>query len=124
MSNGQILLLILELTALFLYIIFAAIYHSDAKGYSKISFRTFLSLYKAAPGKWEPYWEYGYGYLYYKTDTCSREIVHMKTYFDRILFYIWGYTREWREEKLEETENTLKLIEYWKKDLRGEDNEQ
>ena len=48
----------------------------------------------------------------------------MKTYFDRILFYIWGFTREWREEKLEETENTLKLIEYWKKDLRGEDNEQ
>ena len=26
----------------------------------------------------------------------------------------------WREDKLEETENTLKLIEHWKKDLRGE----
>ena len=122
MSNGQILLLILELTALFLYILFAAIYHSEAKGYSKISFRTYLSLYKAAPEKWIPIWESGY--LYYKTDTCSRKLVHMKTYFDRILFYIWGFTREWREEKLEETENTLKLIEYWKKDLRGEDNEQ
>ena len=49
MSNGQILLLILELSALVLYIVFAAIYHGEAKGYSKISFRTYLSLYKAAP---------------------------------------------------------------------------
>lgn len=122
MSNGQILLLVFEITAVLLYIIFAAIYHSEAQGYSKISFRTFLSLYKAAPEKWTTYWEHGY--LYYKTDTCSREIVHMKTYFDRILFYIWGFTREWRDEKMEETENTLKLIEHWKKDLRGEDNEQ
>ena len=122
MSNGQILLLILELSALVSYIVFAAIYHSESTGYSKISFRTFLSLYKAAPGKWSPYWKYGY--LYYKTDIYTREIVHMKTYFERILFYIWGYTRQWREDKLEETENTLKLIEYWKKDLRGEENEQ
>ena len=122
MSNGQILLLILELSALVSYIIFASVYHFEAKGFSKISFRTFLSLYKAAPGKWSPRWEHGY--TYYETDTCSREVVYMKTYFDRILFYIWGYTKEWRDDKMEETENTLKLIEYWKKDLRGEDNEQ
>lgn len=122
MSNGQILLLILELSALVSYVIFAAIYHNDSKGYSKISFRMFLCLYKAAPQKWSPRWEHGYAY--YETDTCSREVVYMKTYFDRILFYIWGYTRKWREDKTEETEKALKLIEYWKKDLRGEENEQ
>ena len=122
MSNGQILLLILELSALVSYIVFAAIYHSEAKGFSKISFRTFLSLYKAAPGKWLLCWEQGYAY--YNTDTYSGEAVFMKTYFDRLLFYIWGRAKEMRDGKLEETENTLKLIEYWKKDLRGEENEQ
>lgn len=102
------------------YIIASCIYHAGINGESKISFPTFLTLYKSAPDKWSPYWEYGY--LYYKTDVCSREFVYMKTYLDRILFYIWGWRRKWKEEKLEETENTLKLIEYWKEDLRGEEN--
>ena len=105
------LLVVLSISVVLLYIIASCVYHAGINGESKISFHTFLTLYKSAPEKWSPHWEYGY--LFYETGTCSREFVYMKTYLDRILFYIWGWRRKWKEEKLEETENTLKLIEHW-----------
>jgi len=115
MSNGQITLLILGLSALVSYIAFAAIYHNEAKGYGRINFRTFRYLYKAAPEKWDVYWKYGYAY-YYTSDT-SRELVHMKTYLDRVLLFLFFWIIELKKDKGYETEKTLNLIEYWRKDL-------
>lgn len=122
MSGFVAFLLVLALVSAMIYIICAIMYHNDAKGYGRINFRTFRYLYKAAPEKWDVHWKYGY--MYYHTSDTSREIVHMKTYLDRVLLFLFFWVIELKKDKDYETEQTLNLIEYWKKDLRGEDNEQ
>ena len=115
MSGFCVFLIVLGIVGAMLYIICAIMYHDEAKGYGKINFRTFRYLYKAAPNKWSVHWKYGY--MYYHTSDTSREIIHMKTYLDRILLFLFFWIIELKQDKQYETENTLNLIEYWRKDL-------
>ena len=116
MSNFCVFLIVVSIIGAILYLVCALCYYSDAKGYSKINFRTFRYLYKVAPEKWEVHWKYGYAF--YSTGTYSDELIHMRTYFDRILLFLYFWKIERKEYKERETEKSLELVKFWNEDLK------
>ena len=101
------------------YVILSLFYRHQGRGYPKMQFDTFLSLYKSTPNKWDM--STTFRCLYYYSNDHSREIIYMRSLFDYIALRLWMWFDDKEKDAEKEKHKTLELIELWKHDLSGHD---
>lgn len=116
------------LTLVFFYIIIPTIilfilgefvkyrYDRSFTDVTPITFRTFISLHNTNPYRWHCDEECD-SHLKY-TSSSGNYNVAFKNYIDYVRFKVWMVREKNRKTNKQQTENTLKIINEWKKDIQ------
>lgn len=117
------------LTLVFFYIIIPVIilsifgefvkyrYDRSFTDITPITFKTFISLHNTNHYRWHWSSEDCNSHLKYTSSSGNYDVA-FKTYIDYVYFKVWTVRKKSHAANKQRTENTLKIINEWKKDIQ------
>lgn len=116
----KFLLLCIIIFPVIILLIFAEFVHYNIARYytdiTPITFKTFISLYNTNTYRWSNDEECN-SHIRYTCNSGSYDVA-FKTYIDYVRFKVWTVRKRNHNADRKRTENTLKIIQEWKKDIQ------